>query len=46
LRHDWVYRLRTVLETLGLPAPAPLVAREQSLRALAAQTDAVPTGPS
>jgi hypothetical protein len=46
LRHDWVYRLRAVLETLGVPPPAPLVAREQSLRALAVQPDAVPTGPS
>jgi hypothetical protein len=45
-RHDWVYRLRTVLETLGLPAPGPLVAREETLRALAAETEATPTGPS
>jgi hypothetical protein len=45
-RHDWVYRLRTVLETLGLPAPGPLVAREETLRALAAETEATPTGRS
>jgi hypothetical protein len=41
LRHDWGYRLRTILETLALPAPAPLVDRERKLRALAAETDAI-----
>jgi Glycosyl transferases group 1 len=46
LRHDWVYRLRTVLETLGVPPPAPLAAREQTLRALAAETNAAPTATS
>jgi hypothetical protein len=36
LRHDWVHRLRTVYETLGLrPTPA-MLARERRLRALVA----------
>ena len=38
LRHDWVYRLRTVLETLGVPLPPPLAAREQALKTLADET--------
>jgi len=42
LRHDWVYRFRTILETLHLPLPAAVLAREQQLAALAAQIDAQP----
>jgi hypothetical protein len=36
LRHDWVYRLRTVLDTLGLKPGEAMLAREEKLRALAA----------
>jgi Glycosyl transferases group 1 len=35
LRHDWVYRIRTVLETLGLPVTASMLAREAQLRVIA-----------
>jgi Glycosyl transferases group 1 len=35
LRHDWVYRLRTILETAGIPMPEALRAREAKLRTLA-----------
>jgi hypothetical protein len=35
LRHDWVYRVREVFETLGLPPTAGMLAREERLRALA-----------
>ena len=35
LRHDWVHRLRTILETVGVDAPARMLAREARLRALA-----------
>ena len=35
LRHDWVYRIRTVLETLGLPVTASMLAREAKLRVIA-----------
>jgi hypothetical protein len=35
LRHDWSYRLRTILETAGLPMPQRLLAREQRLSSLA-----------
>ena len=35
LRHDWVYRLRTVFETLGLTLTAPMLAREEQLRKIA-----------
>ncbi|MCG6863259.1 MAG: glycosyltransferase [Chromatiaceae bacterium] len=31
-RHDWAYRWRQVLETLGLPIPEGLVSREARLR--------------
>jgi hypothetical protein len=34
LRHDWVYRLRPVLEVAGIPAPERLLAREARLREL------------
>lgn len=36
LRHDWIYRLRTVFETLGLRPTEGMLAREERLRALAA----------
>ena len=36
LRHDWIYRLRTVFETLGLRPSEGMLAREERLRALAA----------
>jgi hypothetical protein len=33
--HDWAYRVRTILETLGLPPTPGLLAREARLRSLA-----------
>ena len=36
LRHDWVYRLRTVFETLGLTATPGMLERERRLQSLAA----------
>ena len=36
LRHDWVYRLRRVFETLHLPPTAAMLAREERLQGLAA----------
>ena len=36
LRHDWVHRIRTVFETLGLPPTEAMLARERRLQALAA----------
>src|SRR3954468_3244011 len=36
LRHDWIHRLRTVFETLGLPPSEGMLAREERLRELAA----------
>jgi hypothetical protein len=35
LRHDWAHRLRTVFDTLGIPATQAMLARERSLEALA-----------
>jgi hypothetical protein len=35
LRHDWVHRLRTILEVAGIPPSDAVLAREQKLRALA-----------
>jgi len=37
LRHDWVHRLRTVFDNLGLRATAGMLSRDESLRMLAAQ---------
>jgi len=34
-RHDWAYRIRTVFDTLGLPATDAMRARESKLQALA-----------
>ncbi len=45
LRHDWAYRLRTVLEDAGLAPPPGLAARELRLRALAQQVRAAPDEP-
>ncbi len=42
LQHDWVYRLRTIRETVGLPPTARQTAREARLRDLA---DEVRGGP-
>ena len=36
LRHDWVHRLRTVFETVGIPPTEAMLARERRLQALAA----------
>ena len=36
LRHDWVQRLRTVFETVGIPPTDAMLAREKRLQALAA----------
>ena len=33
LRHDWAYRLRTILGDAGVPLPPPLLEREARLRA-------------
>jgi hypothetical protein len=35
LRHDWVYRLRAILEVAGIPEPTGLKEREARLRAAA-----------
>jgi len=35
LRHDWLYRIRTVFDTFGLPATPAMLARQQRLQALA-----------
>jgi len=37
LRHDWVYRLRTVLQTLDIPVTEAMLAREKRLQVLASQ---------
>jgi hypothetical protein len=42
LRHDWVHRLRTVFETLGLAPTPAMLAREERLRALAAEVQTAP----
>jgi hypothetical protein len=35
-RHDWVHRIRTVFETLGLQPTEGMLARERRLQVLAA----------
>ncbi|HEY4014198.1 MAG TPA: glycosyltransferase [Polyangiaceae bacterium] len=35
LRHDWVHRLRTILEIAGIPPSEAVLAREQKLKTLA-----------
>jgi hypothetical protein len=37
LRHDWVYRWRTILEVAGVVLPATLSARERYLKELAGE---------
>ncbi len=37
LRHDWVHRLRTILDAVGVAAPARVLAREARLASLAAE---------
>jgi hypothetical protein len=44
LRHDWVYRLRTVFETVGIPPTEAMLAREKRLQALAALALEAPAG--
>jgi hypothetical protein len=39
LRHDWVYRWRTILEAVGLEPTPALVAREKRLKALAERVE-------
>jgi hypothetical protein len=47
LRHDWVHRLRVVLDTLGIPPTQAMLAREERLQTLAALTHGVQlTGPT
>jgi hypothetical protein len=36
LRHDWVHRLRTVFEVVGIPPTDAMLQREKRLQALAA----------
>jgi len=40
LRHDWVYRLRQVFETLGIPPTPAMREREEHLRGIAAMAQA------
>jgi len=42
LRHDWVYRIRTVFDALGLAPKEAMLAREERLRALADLAMAAP----
>ena len=44
LRHDWVHRLRTVFETVGIPPTETMLARETRLRTLARQARGTPAG--
>ncbi len=37
LRHDWIHRLRTMLEAVGMAPPPAMLAREARLTALAAE---------
>ena len=45
LRHDWVHRIRTVFETLGIPPTEAMLARENRLQGLAAQALGSVSGP-
>jgi hypothetical protein len=46
LRHDWLYRIRTVFEALGLAPTAAMGAREERLRQIASRARADgPAGP-
>jgi hypothetical protein len=44
LRHDWVHRLRTVFETVGIPPTEAMLAREKRLQAVAALALQAPAG--
>jgi len=44
-RHDWVYRLRTILEGAGMALPPALLARERRLRELADMVSAATVSP-
>jgi hypothetical protein len=44
LRHDWVHRLRTVFETVGIAPTEAMVEREYRLRGIAAQASGLPGG--
>jgi hypothetical protein len=44
LQHDWVHRLRTVFETVGIPPTEAMLAREKRLQALAALALEAPAG--
>ena len=45
LRHDWVHRLRTVFEAVGIPPTEAMLEREKRLCALAAMTSGTPGAP-
>jgi hypothetical protein len=45
LRHDWVHRVRTVFETLGMQPTPAMRAREEQLRSLAARTERAQADP-
>ena len=45
LRHDWLNRLRTVFETVGIPPTSGMLEREKDLHALAALTSGMPVAP-
>jgi len=45
LRHDWVHRLRTVFETVGIPPTEAMLEREKRLCALATMTSGTPVAP-
>jgi Glycosyl transferases group 1 len=45
LRHDWAYRLRTILDDAGIAPPPALLAREARLRELAGMAKEVPIAP-
>lgn len=44
-RHDWAYRLRTILERAGMPLPSALLAREARLGELAELVGEAPLVP-
>ena len=46
LSHDWLYRLRTVFETVGLPPTEAMLSRERRLLALAAGASESEPGPA
>lgn len=44
LRHDWVYRIRTIFQVLELPPPPAMLEREARLQAMAQQVLDAPAG--